>query len=174
MPIRLFKRAFRFVAMACLLFMLSWGLAIWYFSSRGPTLIKEVEFYDVDGLTTNVLKEQIHPVELSGHSALTYMNVTWNALCQVELHATITLPRHTRLQELGELQQQSWKTYLAALRRHEYTHQYHGERAAKEVAANYCIGGQYITGYWWAQTEIFDHKTRHGAKDGVRLDLWAN
>ena len=172
MRVRLIKGVFRFVAIACLSSALIWGLAIGYFASRGPTLIKEVEFYDVDGLTTNVLKEQIHPVELSGYSALTYMTLTWNALCQVELHSTITLPRHTRLQDLGELQQQSWKRYLAALRRHEYTHQYHGERAAKEVAANFCIGGHYILGYWMAQTEIFDHKTRHGAKDGVRLDLW--
>ena len=172
MPLRLIKKIFRFTATVCLSIALIWGLTIWYFASRGPTVIREVEFYEVDGLTTTALKEQIHPDELAGFSALTQIDVTWNALCQVTLRSTITLPRHTRLQDLGDLQQESWKSYLAALRRHEFTHQYHGERAAKDVAANFCIGGNHILGYWMAQSEIFDHETNHGATDGVRLDLW--
>ncbi len=166
------KRVFKGVLAGGVLAVFVWAACVTYFARRGPVLTKEVAFYDLDALTREGLLQQISQRGPNGYDGVTEWQITWNWLCRVELRSRITLPKHTRLADLGPLQQNSWKAYLAALRRHEFTHQYHGERAAKEVAENACIGARFIVGYWQAQTEIFDLRTNHGAKDGVQFNLW--
>ncbi|WP_161492599.1 DUF922 domain-containing protein [Pseudophaeobacter leonis] len=166
------KRGVKGVLAVGLLAALLWGACVVHFVQRGPVLLKSVEFYQVDALTREGLLQQLSQRGPRGYDGLTEWQITWNWLCRGELRSRITLPKHTRLAELGPLQQDSWKAYLAALRRHEFTHQYHGERAAKEVAENACLGAKFIVGYWMAQTEIFDLRTNHGAKDGLQLNLW--
>jgi predicted secreted Zn-dependent protease len=166
------KRFFKAVLAAALLAIVVWAACVVYFVRRGPVLLKSIEFYDVDALTREGLRQQISQRGPKGYDGLTDWGVSVDWLCRVELRSTITLPKHTRLADLGSLQRGSWKAYLAALRRHEFTHQYHGEMAAKEVVQNACLGAKYIIRYWIAQTEIFDLRTGHGAKDGVQLKLW--
>ncbi len=107
-------------------------------ASVGPTIVEDVEYYDVAGSTSEQVRASLEKVRPLGRrgvraDALTSMDVSWQFQlakgeggCAVvslatKLNAVITLPRWTDRQA-GTSLTERWDRYSNALKRHEEGH----------------------------------------------------
>jgi len=143
-------------------------LKLWY-----PLAVNESEkvvYYRVTATNRPDMIAQIAELGPNGAAGLTEWQVRWNWVCKVSLNTTITLPRHDNLDTLSTAQRESWQVFVQKLHLHERSHQFNGQRAARDIARHYCMNADSIWKYWVQADVVFDHVSRHGERDGVVLN----
>ena len=105
-------------------------------------LDQDVDFYDVNGMTEPAIAESLRrdaPLSLDGFQGETTFVFEWRydydkigkngdttqcrvRKARVEIDIEVTLPRHRRIERAPDDIQATWRTFAAALERHEMNH----------------------------------------------------
>lgn len=125
--------------------------------------------YAVDATTASALVKQMGQRGPNGFWAYTDWYVNWTGSCDLSVKITYTMPKHKNEAKLDPALRENWKTFLAALRKHEEKHGAHGIQAAQEIEQTKCANGDAVIKKWSNQGKLLDKRTDHGKKEGVVL-----
>ena len=140
-----------------------------YAHSANPTIKTTFKYYDIKGDTAKELKRQMKRKGPNGFWAYARWNVRWSSRCKVSVSIKITMPRWKNMSDGSAALQKKWKRMVTVLRIHELNHGKHGINAAKEIVAKNCKNPKKAIRKWAKQDKLYDKKTAHGRKEGVRL-----
>lgn len=127
-------------------------------------------FYDITGSTAGELQDAMARKGPHGYWAYTTWYVHWSADCEISVTIDYTMPRWLGHDAVPAALRDAWDRMMKNLWTHERGHAEHGFKAAGEIEASHCAGDPHrITDKWAEEDKVFDEKTDHGARQGVRL-----
>jgi len=130
----------------------------------------QTQLYDIAGSTAEELKDAMAQNGPHGYWAYTTWYVRWSASCEISVQINYTMPRWLDRDAAAPALREEWDRMMKNLWRHERGHAEHGFKAASEIEASHCAGDPHrITDKWAEEDKVFDEKTDHGARQGVRL-----
>ena len=140
-----------------------------YAHAANPSIKTTFKYYKIKGDTAQNLKRQMKRKGPRGYWAYAKWNVKWSSKCKVKVSIKITMPQWQNKSEAPATLQKKWSKMISALKKHELNHGNHGINAAKELVSKKCKNAKKIVRKWAKQDKIYDRKTNHGRKEGVRL-----
>jgi predicted secreted Zn-dependent protease len=135
-----------------------------------PTISIVKNYYEITGTSAASLRKQMKSEGPKGYWAYTRWRIKWSSDCKVRLTVNYTFPKLKNPDNVPLPLRKRFQAMLVKLKAHEEGHGQNGRDAAAEILAADCKDARAIIKKYAAKDKSYDKKTRHGYRQGVRLD----
>lgn len=138
-------------------------------SEASPTVTETIRYYNVTATSALGLKREMRAKGPKGFWGHTRWKIRWTAGCRVTARIIYTLPRHARPDAMAPALREAFDEMVGNLAAHERLHGQNGRNAAIEIDQARCRGTSAIIKKYNEADRLLDHRTGHGATQGVVL-----